>query len=219
MPKTLNASDIPLNVSGEIDKKPLTGEISKDSVGRFWFSSETTWAGGTQNGSRMAKIKTFRGSGGSVPIYFRGSDAYKNGQQLIHIEDLRVGSAEPEELFQSVRCAYQHAGVACGYYHRDGAQRSPGAPPTLPALEGAPEMQMVFTGGAVELNSALPAHLEDFETHLDAFRRMLTFAVQRPIAQLSMVARSSDGAEVRILARQSVRPVASGSGDYRSFPI
>lgn len=182
-----------LIVTGEIDGSPLDRVITLDERGDYWFESETSWSGGTQAGSSAAKLKELRGFCGSSPIYLKGPDFWKEGRQYIRAQDLRVGSSNPDDVYIEVRCKFEYAAQVSGYDHRDGAQRSPRKPLMLPALENAPEMSLIFLGDTVQLTAETPVPLKHFETQLEAFRRLLTFAAQRPVAQLLMTSKQKAG--------------------------
>ncbi|MBL3682021.1 hypothetical protein D3229_06685 [Leucobacter aridicollis] len=80
-------------------------------------------------------------------------------------------------------------------------------------------MSLIFEGDSVQLTVETPAPIEHFEIQLEAFRRLLTFAAQRPVAQLSMTGRTESGAESSIFARQFMKPGNAPKRDYRDFPL
>lgn len=212
----------PLALSWSHEESAMVGQITGED-GYLWLDSAIDWPIRQIAGTAAAESIALRGSSGRGAFYLRGMPMVVKGSLKLRIDDLRVGSADPDELFVRATPFYDYANAAVSYYTRDGAARSPQEPLALPALDDAPAMSLVYApqaaGFPIELHCEGGASVEQFETQLDALQRLITFAAQRSSTRHLLTVQNTVGTDIEVYRGVVVSPQPAESVDYRDFPL
>ncbi|MFF2485137.1 hypothetical protein ACFVSU_01950 [Microbacterium sp. NPDC058062] len=152
--------------------------------------------------------RSLQGRAGDKPVALVGSVWVSSSGAGLLISELRVGSDELQPRYTAVRAYFEHGGLAAAYRFEDGAARSRDTPMSLPALESARAMKLVYpdTAGAATIQSNTPAALEEFEIHLAALQDLLSVAEDTPIERLRLEATGTAGSVVVIHGRNRFPP-------------
>jgi hypothetical protein len=218
MPNPETAVSFPLAVTWSHQAVTHSGTVVSNKDDK-WLESKHNWPVSTSPDSRVVPPTEVRGMSSSGPVYMRGSVHSREGRDLLELGDLRVGTDNADVLLVKASAKFEHADHVVEHYWRDGAARLSQDLLHIPALEDAPEMTLLYAPGRVEFSSLVPRTLEHFETQLDAFQRLLTFASQRSTARLSLQVETQDGTQIRVFGRTTVKASPTGHLDYRDFPV
>ena len=212
----------PLAVSWPHEMSTSEGEVTAED-GYLWLNSVIDWPVRQTAGTAAIESIELRGSSDRGPFYLLGMPIVVNGIRRLRIDDLRIGSGDPDELLISATPFYDYANAVVRYYTRDGAARFPNDPLDLPALDGAAAMSLVYApradGFPIELRCKGGASIEQFETQLDALQRLITFAVQQPSTRHLLTVQNGAGTEIEVYRGVTVTPRPAESADYRDFPL
>ncbi|MGB3413282.1 MAG: hypothetical protein WBA28_01055, partial [Microbacteriaceae bacterium] len=208
----------PLEVTWVDQGVQYSGTIYSKEDG-YWLQSDREWSVSTAQDSRTIPQTEVRAKSSSGPVYAKGIVYLREGYGLLKLEDLRIGTDSAEEMFVRAFAIFEHADRVVTYYHRDGAARSYLERLNLPTLGDAPSMFLLYAPERIELISETPTTLEHFETHLDAFQRLLAFAAQHSAARLSLKVETQGGTQVNVFGRTMVKPKSFGNIDHRNFPV
>jgi hypothetical protein len=212
----------PLAVSWQHEMSTSDGEVTAED-GYLWLNSMIDWPVRQIAGTAATETIKLRGDSGRGPFYLLGMPVIVNGIRRLRIDDLRVGSDDPNELLFSATPIYDYANAVVSYYMRDGAARSPNDPLDVPTLDGAPAMSLLYApranGFPIELRCESGASIEQFETQLDAVQRLITFATQQASTRQLLTVRNRTGTEIEFYREVAVTPRPAKSVDYRDFPL
>lgn len=212
----------PLALSWRHEQSTSEGEVSAED-GYLWLESAIDWPIRQIAGTAATEPIELTGSSGRGPFYLRGVPVVVNGVRRLRIDDLRVGSGDPDELIFRATPLFDYANGVVSYYTRDGAARSPMDLLEVSALDDAPAMSLLYApradGFPIELRCEGGASIEQFETQLDALQRLITFAVQQPSTRHVLTVWNEAGTEIEVYRGVSVTPRPAKAVDYRDFPV
>lgn len=142
------------------------------------------------------------------PTLIRGSEFVIDGDLGLRVDELRVGSVEPDAEYVSATANFEHLASACTYRPEDGAARDADQALIFPALDGAPAMRAELPRRvtAITLSADTPMHLDAFETQLTTFQDLLTFAADQPCGRTSLSLTDRSGNDVRVFGRDKYQP-------------
>lgn len=142
------------------------------------------------------------------PAQIRGSVFAIDGDLGLRVDELRVGSVEPDAEYVSATANFEHLASACTYRPEDGAARDANQALTFPALADAPGMraELPCRATAITLSADAPVPLEAFEAQLTTFQDLLTFAADQPCGRTSLILTDRSGNDVRVFGREKYQP-------------
>ena len=112
----------------------------------------------------------------TVSADFDGTSAFIRGHVIgvdgdlgLRVDEIWVGTAEPDAGFFSITATFEHLADACAIRGEDGAARDLSVPLRFPAIGDSPPMEAVLSGhgDSITLVSSAPEPLEHFEKHLE----------------------------------------------------
>lgn len=171
---------------------------------RWILKAPGHFSGGTGQPDQRILSTTLNGE----PTLLRGSVFVIDGDLGLRVDELRVGSVEPDAEYVSATANFEHLASACTYRHEDGAARDARQALTFPALDDAPGMRAELPSctTAITLSADGPVPLEAFEKQLSTFQNLLTFAADQPCGRMSLILTDRSGSDVRVFGRDKYQP-------------
>jgi|GEM_PF-1546358 len=171
---------------------------------RWILKAPGHFSGSTGHSGQRILSTTLNGE----PTLIRGSEFVIDGDLGLRVDELRVGSVEPDAEYVSATANFEHLASACTYRPEDGAARDADQALIFPALDGAPAMRAELPRRVtvITLSADTPMHLDAFETQLTTFQDLLTFAADQPCGRTSLSLTDRSGNDVRVFGRDKYQP-------------
>lgn len=91
-----------------------------------------------------------------APALIRGCIFAVDGDLGLRVDEVRVGSADPNAQYTKVTATFEHLSSAFSYRREDGAARSLASPLLFPEVEEAPQMVVTLSSGADAITLVAP---------------------------------------------------------------